>query len=78
MKTITLEDGQWFQSVVTSGSRMSRAKSPAEESDIAVAEAILQDKLPPAAQLISIYVIVPSNSGVINYRIGLEHKQIRF
>lgn len=78
MKTLTLEDGQWFQSVVTSGSRMSKVKSPADASDAAIAEAILQDKLPPAAQLISIYVIVPSNSGVINYRVGLEHKQVRF
>lgn len=78
MKTITLEDGQWFQSVVTNGNRMSKIKTPADASDIAIAEGILQDKLPPAAQLISICIIIPSNSGVINYRVGLEHKQVRF
>lgn len=78
MKTITLENGQWLQSIVTGGSRMSKVKSPADASDIAVAEAILQDRLPASAQLISIYIIIPSNSGVINYRVGLEHKQVRF
>lgn len=78
MKIITLEDGKWIQTSITNGSRTARVKSPADTPDIALAEAILREQLPDAAQLISIHIMMPSKTGVINCRIGLEHRQIKF
>jgi hypothetical protein len=51
--------------------------TPSSE-DVASAQAIYDDNKIEGCQLISVDVTLPSGSGIINYRVNGEHKQIRF
>lgn len=55
-----------------------RSTKPAEAADAASAQAIYDQHKIEGSALIAVDVSLPSGHGIINCRVGGEHKQIRF
>jgi hypothetical protein len=51
---------------------------PADIADVATAQAIYDQNKIEGADLIDAEILLPEKTGIINCRIKMEHKQIRF
>ena len=76
MKTLCLIGNVWKERIANTPRNIALALASPEDSD--TANAIYSQHMIPNAEIISVEVFLPSQTGLINCRINGEHKQVRF